>query len=346
MRTLVVGAGAIGQYAAASLKLAGHDAVLWARPQVALTLGTGYALHVGGRERRVLVPLATARDQAVLSDPFDVAIIAVKAYSTRGAIDAIRAIPACDSAVVLTVQNGLGNEEQCETVFGTDRVVAGALTTAVERVSDGVDATRRGGLTIAPLGPSAHNWLIAGLGITPIKLGVTSDWRALKFSKLLLNILGNAVCAILDWEAAKVYADRSAFSIERRCLLEAIATMDAERLTAIDLIDVPVTLLVGAARKLPESLLRVVLRGQVSRGRGGKLPSLLVAARAKQPQTEVDALNGAVAERAARSGVPAPANATITRVLSSILSGSIDWNDFRGKPAALAAEIEAASAIG
>ena len=320
---------------------------MWARPQAAATLAAGYTLRVGGRERRVLVPLATAVDQAVLADPFDVAMIAVKAYSTDDAIDAIRAVPACATAVALTLANGLGSEERCEAAFGGDRVVAGALTTVVERLSDaGVAASRRGGLTIAPLGPSAHNWLIAGLGITPIKLGVTSDWRALKYSKLLLNLLGNAVCAILDWEPAKVYADRTSFSIERRCLLEAIATMEALKLEPIDLIDAPVRLLVRAARTLPASVLRVLLARQVGRGRFGKLPSLLIDVRAKRPQLEVDALNGAVATRAAQCGVPAPANATITRILDGINSRAIDWDEFRGQPAALAAEIETATVSG
>ena len=345
MRTLIVGAGAIGQYVAACLKLAGHDAVLWARPQAAAKLAPGYVLRVAGKEQRVVVPLAASADHAALRDPFELAIIAVKAYSTAEAIEAIRAIPACDAAVVLTVQNGLGNEELCEAAFGKDRVVAGALTTAVEKLPEGgVVASPRGGLTIAPLGPSAHNWLIAGLEITPIKLDVTSDWRALKWSKLFLNILGNAVCGVLDWEPARVYADRSAFSVERRCLLEAIATMDALGLEPINLIDLPVRLMVRAARILPPSVLRVMLAGRVTRARGGKLPSLLVATRTKQTRLEVDVLNGAVAVRAAQCDVPAPANATVTRVLKGIISGAVDWDEFRGKPAALIAAIDAASA--
>ena len=340
MRTLIVGAGAIGQYLAACLKLAGHDAVLWARPQAAATLAPGYLLRVAGKENRVVVPLAAVPDHPALREPFELAIIAVKAYSTQAAIDAIRAIPACSAAVVLTVQNGLGNEELCEAAFGKDRVVAGALTTAVEKLPGGAIAAPRGGLTIAPLGPSAHNWLIAGLEVTRIKLGVTSDWRALKWSKVFLNILGNAVCGILDWEPARVYSDKPAFSIERRCLLEAIATMDALGLKPINLIDLPVTLIVRAARMLPASVLRVVLAGPVARARGGKLPSLLVAARTKHTRVEIDALNGAIAARAQQSGVDAPANATVTRVLKGIISGAIDWDDFRGKPESLVAEID------
>ena len=346
MRTLVVGAGAIGQYFAGSLKLAGHDAILWARPQLTAALAAGYTLRVGDRDERVTVPAAASIENAALHDPFELVVIAVKAYSTAEAIDTIRAIRACDAAVVLTVQNGLGNEEQCAAAFGQDRVVAGALTTAVERVAEtGVIAARRGGLTIVPLGPSAQNWIIAALEITPIKLGVASDWRALKWSKLLLNILGNAVCAILDWEPARVYADRTGFAIERRCLLEAIATMDALGLAAIDLIDAPVRLLVRATRLLPEPLLRMLLARQVARGRGGKLPSLLSAVRARRSQSELDALNGAVASRAAQCGVPAPANATVSRILNGIVDGTTNWDEFCGKPAALAAAIETASSL-
>jgi 2-dehydropantoate 2-reductase len=341
LRTLVVGAGAIGQYLTACLKLAGHDAVLWAKPAAAAALASGFTMRVKDAEQRVIAPVAATPDDAALRDSFELAVIAVKSFSTAGAIAAIEAIPACRDCVVLTIQNGLGNEELCATAFGEERVIAGALTTAVEKLpAGGIVAARRGGLTIAPLGSSAQNWLVAGLEMTPIRLDVTNDWRALKWSKLLLNILGNAVCGILDWEPAKVYADTTAFAIERRCLNEAIATMTALGLKPVNLIDAPVALLVRAVRMLPAPVLRVVLAGQVQRGRAGKLPSLLLAARAKRTPVEVDALNGAVAVRAARAGVPAPANAAVTRILNGILAGSIDWDEFRGKPAALAAAID------
>lgn len=340
MRALIVGAGAVGQYLAARLKLAGHDAVLLARPGVVEQLARGYTLAADGTSYRVNVPVAAAPADALLQQPFELVITAVKAFATAGAIDAISAIPACMHATVLVVQNGLGSEEACAAAFGADRIIAGALTTAVERSRDGIAASRSGGLSVAPLGSLPHNWLIAAFEVTRVKIAAVTDWRALKWSKLCINLQANAVCAILDWPPEQVYADKAAFSIERRCLLEAIATMDKLGLAPIGLIDFPVPLLLGAVRTLPEGMLRVVLSSRVAKARGGKLPSLLIDARAHKPQLEVDALNGAVAGRAQACGVTAPANTAVTRILDGIVAGTVNWDDYRGKPAALAGAAE------
>jgi 2-dehydropantoate 2-reductase len=340
MRALVVGAGAVGQYLAARLTVAGHDAVLLARAGAVDELANGYTLAADGTSYRVEVPIASTPADAAVQEPFELVITAVKAFATHGAIDSIRAIPACDHATLLVAQNGLGSEEACEAAFGADRVIAGALTTAVERTRDGITASRSGGLSVAPLGSLPHNWLLAAFEVTRIKIAAVTDWRALKWSKLCINLQANAVCAVLDWPPEQVYADKVAFSIEHRCLLEAIATMNKLDITPIGLIDFPVPLLLGAARTLPEGMLRIVLTSRVAKARGGKLPSLLIDARAHKPQLEVDALNGAVAARAAACGVSAPANAAVTRILDGIIAGTVSWDDYRGKPRALAAVTE------
>jgi 2-dehydropantoate 2-reductase len=345
VRVLIVGAGAIGRFMAARLKLAGHNAVLLARPDGAAQLAAGFTFAADGKQYKIAVPVATAPDDAALHDPFELAVMAVKSFSTPGAIESVRAVSACERATMLTLQNGIGNEELCAAAFGDERVVAGALTTAVDKAADGsIVASSKGGLSIAPLGKLPHNWLLAVFENSAIKVAAAPDWRALKWSKLCINLQANAVCAVLDWTPEQVYADKTAFSIERRCLLEAFAVMSALGITPIALIDFPVPLLIAAARTLPEAMLRPVLASRVAKARGGKLPSLLIDARAHRPRTEVDVLNGAVAERAAAAGVAAPANAAVARILNGITDGSIDWDTFRAKPAALAAKIDGALA--
>jgi ketopantoate reductase len=61
--------------------------------------------------------------------------------------------------------------------------------------------------------------------------------------------------------------------------------------------------------------------------------------RAGRKQLEIDALNGAVAQRAAQAGVGAPANASVARILNGIATGTITWDTYRGKPEALAGAI-------
>jgi 2-dehydropantoate 2-reductase len=339
MRAFIIGAGAVGRYFASRLRLGGHDVTLLARPDAAAALrADGIVLRVDAQEWPVSVTAVSTPADPRLREPFELAIVAVKSFSTPETIDELRTIPGCAEATILTVQNGLGNEEAFANAFGADRIAAGALTTAVDRDgSNAVVATDKGGLSFAPVGTIPHNWLIASMEGTGLEVRAAGDWRALKWSKLCINLLGNGVCAALDWTPAQVYADATAFAVERACLLEAVAAMRALAIAPVALVGFPVPVLVAAARSLPPALLKLALSSRVKSARGEKLPSLLLDLRAHRTLTEVDDLNGAVAAHARKAGLATPANDAVARIVSGIASGTIDWNLFRGKPQALAA---------
>jgi len=342
VRALIVGAGAVGQYFAARLRLSGHDVTLLARPYNVHALNDrGVTLTIGEQHWHVAVQATADPFDPMLSEAFELAIVAVKAFSTADAAGSIRAIRGCADASVLTIQNGLGNEEILSEALGAQRVVAGAFTTAAKLdAATCVDANDKGGLTVAPIGTQPHNWLLAALEPTGIKVRAASDWRSIKWSKLALNLLGNAVCAILDWGPLQTYQDATAFAIERRCLLETANAMSALGISPVNLIDFPSKVLFDMVRILPPALLRPLLTRRVAGARGNKPPSLLRDVRAGKQQLEVDALNGAVAERAQTAGVAAPANATVARTLAGIARRDVDWNLYRANPKALADAID------
>ena len=323
---------------AARLRIGGHEAVLLGRPDsVAALRADGITLKVGDDEWPVSVGAASDPTDALVREPFELAIVAVKSYSTGEAIASLKAAPGCRESTILTVQNGLGNEEALADAFGADRIAAGALTTAVERTGAAtVTAAAKGGLSFAPVGSAPHNWLIAAMENTGLPVRAAGDWRGLKWSKLCINLLANGVCAALDWTPAQVYADKSAFDVERASLIEAVSVMRHLGIAPVGLVDFPVPVLVAAIRSLSATLLRAVLSRRVVTARGEKLPSLLLDLRAGKKKTEVDDLNGAVAARAREAGLRAPANAAVARIVAGIASGAIDWEMFRGKPQALA----------
>lgn len=348
MRALIVGAGAVGSYLAARLRMGGHDVVLLGRRGTASAIAAGgLTLRIGEGEWPVSVGAAADPSDAALRGPFELAIVAVKAFSTPGAIESLRAIRSCDESTILTVQNGLGNEELLASAFGADRIAAGALTTAVEKKDETtVVAAPKGGLSYAPVGSTPHNWLLAAMEPTGVTTRAAGDWRSLKWSKLCMNLIANGVCAALDWTPAQVYADAKAFAVERASLVETVDVMRRAKVAPVSLVDFPVPLLAGAISMLSASMLRTVLARRVTAARGDKLPSLLIDVRAGRAVTEVDALNGAVARAAVAAGMTAPANAAIARVVAGIASGAIERARFKGDPSALAAEVarEGASA--
>jgi len=348
MRTLIVGAGAVGQYLAARLRMGGHDVTLLARPRAVRPLvENGVTLHVGEQTWPTSVRATADTSDPQLAAPFELVIVAVKAYSTAQAIADMKSIRGCAESSVLTIQNGLGNEELLADAFGADRIVAGALTTAAKlTAATDVAASLTGGLVLAPVGKAPHNWILAAFEPTGVSVRAAADWRAVKWSKLALNLLANATCAVLDWPPAQVYADSQAFAVERLCLFETTEAMNALGVAAINLVDFPSRTLFNMVRTVPAFALRPLLAKRVARARGNKLPSLLIDVRAGKQQLEIEALNGGVAVRAAQAGVPAPANATITRLVLGIARREVDWAGYRGNPAALLAAIRQTAATG
>jgi 2-dehydropantoate 2-reductase len=310
----IVGRGAVGTYLGDLLRGAGVD--------------VAYA----PRDPLAIVPYDA-----------DVAIVATKSYDTDGAIETLRsAIAYPEKCVFVSPQNGVGNEERLAAAFGADNVVAAALTTPVDRDRDGNvrPAKEGGGLALAPIGSNAYNWLSATFASTGINVKVVEDWRALKWSKLALNVVANASCAILNVLPNRFVHFDKIFTLEIRMVREVRAVMAAHKIEAIDLPRYPVRALFGVAT-LPSPVARTLLAHTIAGARGTKPPSLLLDLRRARPRTEVDVLNGAVAAAGREAGVPVPVNSVYARVLNDIAHTPPLWAKYREHPDRLEAEVEA-----
>lgn len=341
MSIVVVGGGAIGLQVAGRLALAGGEpSALLARPRgVAALAAAPLTIRFPGELRQARV--AAAAEPAALPERCrrpDLAVLCVKGFDTPGAIETLRDL---DARQVLTLQNGIGNEELLAAAFGSARVIAGAITTSVE-VSGATEIviTKLGGVGLAPLDPSTDvsRWAVA-FAAAGFPTKIYADPRALKWSKALLNMLGNAQAAILGMSVEQLYADGRLIDLDMRAAREALAVMASMGAKPVNLPGYPAATIAALARFLPQPALRPLMRRLVGRGRGGKDPSLLRDLRAGRAQSEGKFLYGAVAEEASRRGVPAPVNAALWRTLDGIASGRIPWDAYRGKPDRLLAEI-------
>src|SRR5256884_1433980 len=99
-----------------------------------------------------------------------------------------------------------------------------------------------------------------------------TDFRAMKWSKLLFNILGNAQSAILDLPPSHVFADSELFRYERAAFREATAVMDRMRLAVVSLPGLPAPNLRRAMR-LPPLLAQMLLEPRLGGARGAKMPA-------------------------------------------------------------------------
>ncbi len=313
MNVYIVGQGAVGSYLGSLLQKIGVEVVYAPRN---LTLVKRYEA--------------------------DVAIVAVKAYDTQSAIATLRAaIVAPEKCVFVTPQNGIGNEEQLMAAFGGDNVVAASLTVPIRRDRDGhANAAKEGAIALAPTGKTAFNWLVATFASTGLPVKVIEDWRAMKWSKLALNVIANASCAILNVLPNRLVHFDRIFTLEIRMLREVRAVMQAMNLGPVDLPRYPVRALLGVV-SLPSPIARGALATRIAGGRGTKPPSLLLDLRRGRPETEVNVLNGAVAAAGLEYRVPTPVNAVYARVLDAIAHMPQLWAKYRERPEVLEAEVEA-----
>ena len=312
MRVYVVGAGAVGTYLGELLR------------------GIGNEIVYAPRELEAVEPLDA-----------DLALVTVKAYDTPGAIETLRrALRDPSATTIVTPQNGVGNEELLAAAFGAENVVAAALTVPVELDASGKGvAAKGGGIAFAPVGASnAQNWLLAAFGATALPTTAVTDYRALKWSKLALNVVANASCAILDVLPEQLVHWDAVFRLEIHAIREVRATMKALGIASIDLPRYPVRVLQRVAT-LPSPVARPLLASRIAGARGEKPPSLLLDLRSAKHRTEVEFLNGAVARAAREAGVKAPVNTTYARIVSDIAHMPQLWAKYRERPAALLAEV-------
>lgn len=341
MRVLIIGAGAVGSFVGARLALAGHEVTLIGRPGlVEAVRGSGLTLIEPDGHRRTAKVSATNSIAAAFSTstlssalPYDLALITVKAYDTAGVIAELSTATAAPPPL-LTLQNGVGNEEALAEAFGGRRVVAGAIDTplsvpAAGQVQAHRPRFRAGVAAVHPAGPVGQAASL--LRDAGFRTDIFADYRRLKWTKLLLNLPANAQCAILDWTPAQVMADPLAARLEALAWQEALTVMAALRIRPVTLAGYPIGPLAPLARRMPPDWLAAGLRRLVSGGRGSKMPSLHIALASGKP-SEVAWLNGAVAEYGARLGVPTPVNRALTETLTALTEGSEPRAAWRGRP--------------
>jgi 2-dehydropantoate 2-reductase len=344
---VIVGAGAIGLLVAGRLAQSGQRCVLLARPSAAALAERPLRIAGPGAEQsQAQLAVITAPDQLGPTDREpELAILCVKGYDTAGALPALERLGARH---VLTLQNGIGNEERLAQQLGAGRVISGAITISVEVTAPGqIAVAKSGGIGIAPMRledqPAAAR-AAAALRLAGFEVIEALDYRALKWSKALLNMLGNATAAILDMSVAEVYADPRLVDLERRAFLEALAVMDRLRIAPINLPRYPAALLAAAMRRVPPALLRPLLRRVIAGGRGGKPPSLQLDLARGSARSEGEFLYGAVARVAQAAGLQAPVNRALWDTLASIASGRAAWESFRHQPERLLAVVAAGAA--
>jgi 2-dehydropantoate 2-reductase len=333
LRFLVFGAGAVGTYIGGSLALASQRVVFVERPALAEGLvENGLRLRLNGQEHQVSDPeVVSGIDEALTYGPYDVAVLAIKSFDTQDLIDTLSPYKAA-LPPFLCLQNGVENEGLLAELLGPDRVIAGSVTTAVGRRGAGdIVLERLRGIGIA----GNHTLSIplqAVFNDANLNAQLYSRSDAMKWSKMLTNLMGNATSAILDMTPAQVFAHPGLYRLEVRQLRECLRVMRALKIPVVDLPGTPVRGLAAVVRLLPAFASQPLLYNGVGKGRGAKMPSFHIDLYAGRSKSEVDYLNGAVVRFGQQTGVQTPVNRLLTDTLNALASGGLPLENYRHRP--------------
>ena len=338
LKILIVGAGAIGCFVGGRLSAVGQQVALLGRSALMGKIATaGLCL------RHPTLPEQTVHPQTVTSldditPAFDFILVTVKSPDTPGVIrDIAEARLSLVNTCIVSLQNGIGNEEMLAEAFGREKVIAGTITIPISVPERGIIEVSKdkGGLGLAPMHPNQSVQQLAdALNQAGLTTHVYPDYQAMKWSKLLLNIVNNASSAILNEPPAQIVANPDLFNLEIEALREGVMVMKAWGFSAVKLPGYPANWLARlvSAGWLPMNAKRAILRPFMLSGRGTKMPSLQIDLAAERPTSEVAVLNGAIVEAGQKVGVITSVNKTLTDILSRLVSNELAWEDYQHQP--------------
>ena len=360
-RILIVGAGAIGCFVGGKLAAAGHDVTLVGRARTtAAVQARGLELRAAdGAAQTIRSVGAVASVRDAFPAPYHLAVLTVKSYDTATALDELASVwpganagvrapadcarrdrsgaraPAPDGQTgstpppaILSLQNGVGNEEAVAARLNPQRVIAGTITAPVETPQPAVVQVTKPDFAIGLAeyrGESeeersdSRSSLLASLSAQFAAAGIPTrlyeDAVGMKWSKLLMNMIGNATSAILAEPPDVTFADPRIANLEIDALREALAVMAAANIRPLNIEKYPLGALAPVLRFGPRALLRLALHRIVARARGGKMPSLFLDLEAGKRGSEIGWYNGAIVRKGEEVGIETPVNRLLTQMV-------------------------------
>lgn len=296
MRIAVLGAGAMGSVFGARLALGGASVTLLDVNEAHLTAiaQQGLEVDLDGTLHRLSLPAMRPAD---FTGPVDVVLLFTKVFHTQSALQAIAG--QLGAAQVLTLQNGIGNAERAAAVVPPAQVIVGMTMTPAEFLGPGKVASHGPATTAFYSADGRHRAILDDLVAAMARGGISAKAdpaiQAAIWEKAAFNCAMNAICALTEGTPGGIGADAASLALAHAVAAEAVSVAQA--------LDIPAD---GA---------RVAdLVAQATTHHLLHEPSMLQDRKAGR-RTEIDALNGAVADQGEALGVAVGLNRTLTTLI-------------------------------
>jgi 2-dehydropantoate 2-reductase len=302
MKICILGAGALGCAIGGVLTESGSEVHLINRSaeHVDAMNRNGLTLREAGTERTVRVRAATDCREIGLAD---LVIVLVKSFDTRKAIETAGSIIS-ETTAILSLQNGLGNEEIIAEVAGKERVLggrtyAGGVFLGPGKVISGTHGRHTvigelDGTITARVTRIADEFNRAGLATT-----VSANIVGIMWDKLFVNVATGALSGITRLPYGGLYKVPEVMDCALAAVAEGIAV--AKALGVKISIEDPAQAWFKASEGLPPDF------------KASMLQSL-----EKGSKTEIDFINGSVVRWGAKCHVPTPVNQALVAGIKGI----------------------------
>lgn len=297
---VVAGAGAIGCFVGGMLAASGRRVALLVRPRVKTEIerfGLRLTDFDGSEKRLGAGQLALSEDPAIFHSA-GIVLVTVKSADTAAVADQI-AQHAPRDAVIVSLQNGIGNVAVLRERLGGRRVLAGMVPFNVIAMDEGrFHRSTSGDIHV---GEDPEN-TAAALSVAGLTVRTSGDITGVQWGKLIIN-LNNALSALSDLPLAAQLANRDWRRLFADQMAEGLAALNAACITPVSATPIPMGW-TPALLRLPDAIFNVIL---------GRTMKIDPEARSSMWQdlkqgrkTEIDYLQGAVIALAEQNGVDVP----------------------------------------
>ena len=298
MKILIMGAGAVGAYYGAQLQASGEEVVFCARGDN-LRVMREKGIEINSFKGDLKLEVKATNHPREFA-PYDLVLFAVKSYDTESAARQLEGCLAPDG-VLMTIQNGVENEEVLCRVFPREMVMGGNSRVGAELVAPGkVFHTALGEIEFGELDgritPRAQKMadVFRKAGI----LGeLTTDLLTIRWYKLMGNNSTNSVSALSHTTLGQMLEEPDGFNLVRTLMLETLAVGRAEGAKVSDeRVDAQLAMI---RKSLNAAAIKTSTLQDLEKGK----------------PLEYEAISGAVVRAARRHNMKVPATETVYTLL-------------------------------